>query len=276
MVINKNAKMIKNITLGTDPELFLKKDDKIISAIGKIGGSKSDPQPISEDGHFIQEDNVAIEYNIPPCVSRKDWVYHNNFVKDYLETLVSGMGYTLAIQPSALLDDDQLDNDIAKLAGCEPDFDVWKEGINQPADLSSTNLRSAGGHISIGWDNPTQEQQLDMVKAMDATVGLESVLLDDDTRRKELYGKAGCFRFRDYGIEYRSLSNFWIKSDESLQWSWDKTMEAIDLLNTGKIEQVKELGEYIVEAINTNNKDLAQELLNKIKVINDTKVEVLN
>ena len=32
---------IKNITLGTDPELFLQKDNKIISAIGKIGGSKS-------------------------------------------------------------------------------------------------------------------------------------------------------------------------------------------------------------------------------------------
>ena len=55
------------------------------------------------------------------------------------------------------------------------------------------------GHISIGWDNPTQEQQLDMVKAMDATVGLGSVLLDFDTERKKLYGKAGCFRFREYG-----------------------------------------------------------------------------
>ena len=132
------------------------------------------------------------------------------------------------------------------------------------------------GHISIGWDNPTLEQQLDMVKAMDATVGLESVLLDFDTERKKLYGKAGCFRFREYGIEYRSLSNFWIKSDESLKWSWDTTMKAIELVNSGKIEEVKELGNYIVEAINTNNKELAQELLNKIKVITNTKTKVLN
>jgi len=137
-------------------------------------------------------------------------------------------------------------------------------------------MRSAGGHISIGWDNPTQEQQLDMVKAMDATVGLESVLLDFDTERKKLYGKAGCFRFREYGIEYRSLSNFWIKSDESLQWSWNTTMKAIDLINSNKIEEVKELGIYIVEAINTNNKELAQELLNKIEVITNIKTKVLN
>ena len=267
---------IKNITLGTDPELFLQKDNKIISAIGKIGGSKSEPQPISDNGHFIQEDNVAIEYNIPACKTIEDWVFHHNFVKDYLEVLVSGMGCTLAIQPSATLDESELDNDIARLAGCSPDFDVWNECINEPADLSATNMRSAGGHISVGWDNPTQEQQLDMVKAMDATVGLESVLLDFDTERKKLYGKAGCFRFREYGIEYRSLSNFWIKYDESLKWAWDTTMKAIDLVNSGKIEEVKELGNYIVEAINTNNKELAQELLNKIEVITNTKTKVLN
>lgn len=267
---------IKNITLGTDPELFLKKDNKIISAIGKIGGSKSEPQPISENGHFIQEDNVAIEYNIPACKTIEDWVFHHNFVKDYLEVLVSGMGCELAIQPSATLDESELDNDIARLAGCEPDFDVWNECINEPADLSITNTRVCGGHCSVGWDNPTQEQQLDMVKAMDATLGLESVLLDPDTIRKTLYGKAGCFRFREYGIEYRSLSNFWIKSDESLQWAWNTTMKAIDLVNSGKIEEVKELGVYIVEAINTNNKELARELLNKIEVITNTETKVLN
>ena len=77
-------------------------------------------------------------------------------------------------------------------------------------------------------------------------------------------------------IEYRSLSNFWIKTDESLKWSWDTTMKAIELVNSGKIEEVKELGNYIVEAINTNNKELAQELLNKIEVITNIKTEVLN
>ncbi len=77
-------------------------------------------------------------------------------------------------------------------------------------------------------------------------------------------------------IEYRSLSNFWIKSDESLKWAWNTTMKAIELVNSDKIEEVKELGNYIVEAINTNNKELAQELLNKIEVITNTKTKVLN
>lgn len=265
---------IKNITLGTDPELFLKKDGKIISAIGKIGGSKSEPQPISNDGHFIQEDNVAIEYNIPPCKTIDDWIFHHNFVKDYLEALVSGMGCTLAIQPIATLEDSELDNDIARLAGCTPDFDVWNECVNQPVDLSITNKRSAGGHLCIGWDDFTQEQQLDMVKAMDATVGLESVLLDPDTERKKLYGKAGCFRFTNFGVEFRTLSNFWIKSDESLRWAWNTTMKAVDLVNSGKIEEIKKYKDQIVEAINTNNKVLAQELLNEFSKIQEKELQI--
>ena len=76
-------------------------------------------------------------------------------------------------------------------------------------------------------------------------------------------------------IEYRSLSNFWIKTDDSLKWAWNTTMKAIELVNSGKIEKVKELGIYIVEAINNNNNELAQELLNKIEVITNIKTEVL-
>ena len=51
-------------------------------------------------------------------------------------------------------------------------------------------------------------------------------------------------------------------------------MKAIELVNSGKIEEVKELGSYIVEAINTNNKELAQELLHKIN--NNNKIKVTN
>jgi hypothetical protein len=132
------------------------------------------------------------------------------------------------------------------------------------------------GHVSIGWDNPTESSQEDMVKAMDATLGLKSLFLDSDTERKKLYGKAGCFRFRDYGIEYRTLSNFWIKTNESLAWVFDTTMEAIELVNSGKIDLIKEkYADKIVEAINTNNKSLAQELLNEFSLINSEKLELI-
>lgn len=266
---------IKNITIGTDPEMFLKKDGVIISAVGKIGGSKHDPLPISDNGHFIQEDNVAIEYNIPPCKTKEEFIYHNNFVKDYLDGVVTAMGCELDYSASATLSDKELDSDEARAFGCNPDFDVWRQDINIPPDPSG-NTRSCGGHLSVGWDNPTEDVVEDLIKAMDATLGLKALFLDHDTERRSLYGKAGCFRFSNFGCEYRTLSNFWIKSDESLAWAWDTTMEAIELVNSGKIDLIKEkYADKIVEAINTNNKDLAQELLNEFEQIQTPKLELV-
>ncbi len=256
---------IKNVTLGCDPEIFLKKDGKIISAIGLIGGTKHNPQPISDFGHAIQEDNVAIEWNIPASATIEEFVNNNNFVKDYLAVLVAGMGCELDFSASAELDDDQLNNDKAREFGCEPDFNVYLQEANIPPS-SDTNLRVCGGHIAVGWDNPQEEVSEDLIKAMDATLGLKSLFIDKDTRRKEMYGKAGCFRFKPFGVEYRTLSNFWTETDELIKWAYNTTLEAIELVNSGRIKDIDEkYSSYIVEAINTNNKDLAKELINKIE-----------
>lgn len=258
-------KKIENPSFGCDPELFLKKNGKVVSAIGLIGGTKHEPKPISENGHAIQEDNVAIEYNIPASYTEQEWIDNNNFVKDYLEVLVSGMGCELEIAASAFLDESELQSDKAKQFGCEPDFNVWLQAMNEPPS-SDTNLRVCGGHIAIGWNNPIEEVQEQMIKAMDMTCGLESILMDNDTQRKKMYGKAGCFRFKDFGVEYRTLSNFWIASNETLSWAYNTTLKAIDLVNSGRVDELAaKYGEKVVEAINSNNKDLAQELLVKIK-----------
>lgn len=76
-------------------------------------------------------------------------------------------------------------------------------------------------------------------------------------------------------IEYRPLSNFWIKTDESLKWAWNTTMEAIELVNSGKIEEIKKYKDQIVEAINTNNKELASELLNEFSKIQEKELQIV-
>ena len=61
------------ITVGTDPELMLreKSTGRIISAAGLIGGTKGKPVQMEglPEGYGVQEDNVMVEYNIPPCTS---------------------------------------------------------------------------------------------------------------------------------------------------------------------------------------------------------------
>jgi len=88
------------ITIGSDPEVFIENENEIVSAIGLVPGSKYDPHPISDEGHFIQTDNIALEYNIPPCNTEDEFVYHINFVKDYLEAIVVANGYKLSTKAS--------------------------------------------------------------------------------------------------------------------------------------------------------------------------------
>jgi len=264
-------KKITSVLLGADPELFLAKQGKVISAVGLIGGTKHEPRPISDNGHMVQEDNIAIEYNIPASATKEDWINNHNFVKDYLEVHVTAMNCELNISASANLDKVELESDQAKQFGCEPDFNVWTQSINEPPQPGGT-LRSCGGHIAIGFDKSemTEEESDEMVerliKAMDMTVGLKSLFLDKDEHRRKMYGKAGCFRFKDFGLEYRTLSNFWITNDETLAWAWDTTMEAIELVNSEKIDELaKTYGEKVVKAINTNDTKLATELLQVIE-----------
>ena len=56
--------------LGCDPEILLvNATGKYISSVGLIGGSKDFPRPIDGEGNAVQEDNVSVEFNTPPCKS---------------------------------------------------------------------------------------------------------------------------------------------------------------------------------------------------------------
>ena len=62
-------------------------------------------------------------------------------------------------------------------------------------------------------------------------LGIPSVVKDPDTKRRTLYGKAGDFRLRPYGLEYRSLSSYMMSSKENLEFVWNGIMKAIRAYN---------------------------------------------
>lgn len=263
--------MIKNVKLGADPELFLSKNGEIISAEGYIGGSKNAPKIISKKGHAIQEDNVMIEFNIPPCTTQNDFLNEINYVKEYLNQLAKVYNCELDFSASAELNSKYLKTAQARQFGCEPDLNVYLKEVNEPPK-SNGNLRSCGGHLHVGYDNPTIETSELIVKAMDVTLGLHSVSLDEDFRRKEMYGKAGCFRFKDYGVEYRTLSNFWIKNDNLIKWAYNGAMKAIELVNSKEIYGIIDSFEDDIKDVIDNSKVKDSKLLinkieNKIKKV---------
>jgi hypothetical protein len=238
------------ITIGADPELFLvDKNKKLISAVNLIGGTKEAPLQLTLPGCAIQEDNVAAEFNIPACTTFNQFHTSIQYVLQHLKYKVKPLGLSLASKiASHSFTDDQLETWQAMVFGCEPDFNAWTNKQNPSPKVDNPNLRSAGGHIHIG----TNLDKLDIIKSMDLHLGVESLLLDKDKERRKLYGKAGAFRPKSYGVEYRTLSNFWIWSDEYIKWAWDRTNQAIKFVEDKRTIRPS-IQKDIQLAINQNN-----------------------
>lgn len=150
---------------------------------------------------------------------------------------------------------------------CDPDYNVYTLEANTPPNSEGT-LRSAGGHIHIGYENPEFVNNLKIVRAMDLFLGIPSILLDKDTRRKQMYGKAGAYREKPYGVEYRVLSNFWIASQETVNWAVRQAKKAVEFAAEEDWLD-DETSASIQLAINNQDLDLACKLAKRFDIILD-------
>ena len=207
-------------TIGCDPEFFLKSDKGYVSSVGIVEGTKDEPLQLG-GGAFVMQDNVAIEFGMPPAGSEDEWL--KNLSSAYVE-LEQYLPEHLRLDctPSAEFPETELQTPEACEFGCDPDYNAWTKKMNQPPRATKTNFRSCGGHIHVGFVEGTKADFLlnrmgkaNTIRMMDAFHGVTSIILDDSPEsrdRRRLYGKAGCYRETDYGVEYRTLSNFWMKS----------------------------------------------------------------
>lgn len=249
-------------TIGADPEMFLvDAADSYVSAVHLIGGSKEHPRPLPlGEGFAVQEDNVAVEYNIPPASNQNELKSYINQVKDYLAREVGGMGLRLSQHSAALFPENQLKTKEAQTFGCDPDYNCWTSKRNPRPKAAQANLRSCGGHVHIGFPFKTKREVATFMKYMDLFLAVPSVLMDQGEMRKELYGKAGAFRFKPYGGEYRTLSNFWTFEDRYIDWVWESTSKAMFAWQQNQFD-INDLQDSIVACINNNNRNLAKQLV---------------
>lgn len=253
--------------IGADPELFLiNKEKKFISSIGLFGGTKENPKPIGNNC-AIQEDNVAVEFNIPACATLKEFQQHIAYSLREINQIAKTNNLKLATSTaSAIFPEDQLDNIQARIFGCDPDYNAWTEKMNPKPKTKNENLRSAGGHVHLGIEKLTIPDKINLIKIMDLYLGIPSILLDNDRERRLLYGKAGCFRFKDYGVEYRTLSNFWIWKKNLVELVYKNTKRAvIDFMDNKFIPN--NLGNEIQICINNGDENAAKHLNRLYKLI---------
>lgn len=259
----KKNMLLSNVTIGADIEVFLKNkiSGDIVSAEGIIKGTKEFPFKFMNGNPFYATslDNVMAEFCIPPARTGVEFRESIETAMAYIQNNIPG-DLSLWAFPSAKVDGKWLQTENAMLFGCEPDFNAWTNGsINPRPEATDGNLRSCGGHIHIGYDEPSAATNLQLIKAMDIFIGLPSVIQEPDNERKTLYGKAGAFRFKDYGAEYRTVSNYYINSVELTHWAFQNTKKAVDFVNDG-ININKTEADGIQLAINKCDKKLAEEL----------------
>jgi hypothetical protein len=257
---------MSNLLLGSDPELFLKnRNGQYIPALGIIPGSKDNPTKIQHGS--IQPDGCAAEFNIIPAATEQDFIKNHLLVMEELANVVKVHDLELDISASAIFDEELLTRVLCE-AGCSPDFDAWRMEVNQ-APAYQGGLRAAGGHVHISFPtaNDYTEARRDFVRALDLYLGVPSVLMDKDRRRRSLYGKAGCHRpkFMDFddpydGIEYRSLSNFWLKDQRYMAWVFQQVSKVNEIYRDiqGELEQ---LGSHIIRCINEGDEAIASTLV---------------
>lgn len=253
-----------NFTLGCDPEMFLVDEDgSLVSSIGRIGGSKRNPRPLGiGDGYAVQEDNVAVEYNIPPAKSAEEFSANIDKAINAIYEEVRPHGLAFSHLSAASFPLKELAHPAAMEFGCDPDFNAWEDGSQNPRPRADDDtLRSCGGHVHIGYKFKSKKDVINFIKVVDLTAGVPSVLMDNGEKRKILYGKAGAFRYKPFGAEYRTLSNYWTFVPQYREWVWNTINRAMELVDN-KIDIDSEK-EAILSAINNNNKDVATSLINK-------------
>jgi len=244
--LNKNLlkKLSRNLAfrpfLGADPEFFIANPRGKILNSDRFFPHKNKPKRVSlkealdnssAEGK-IYFDGIQAEFGMSPVICR---VYFIMAVKHILKEIQQDIGKNkIVLRPSVMVRKDILNkaHPDAKIFGCMPDYNAYTLTINTPPmNAEKHPFRYAGGHIHIGLidtkyrPKPIYKRQaailqneaehIRWVKALDLFVNLLTLPLDNSPsakRRRSKYGKAGCFRPTPYGIEYRSLSCWWLKS----------------------------------------------------------------
>lgn len=226
---------MNTITIGCDPEVFLKNPSgKFVSAHDIIPGHKEDPFPVALGA--IQPDGVSAEFNIDPAKTSDEFVTNIATVMQQMENFIKSMkpDLSIAIEPTATFDQSYFSElpEVAVLLGCSPDFSAYTQRPNEKPHTDEP-FRTGAGHIHVGWGanmrGPVHFQTCcDLVKQLDAVLYVQSLLWDDDDKRRSLYGTIGAFRPKPYGVEYRPLSNAFLKTINIQRWVFDATKYAVE------------------------------------------------
>jgi hypothetical protein len=107
--------------------------------------------------------------------------------------------------------------------------------VNPTEKLEGMGLRTAAGHIHIGFKDELVEDPMEMGHFMtclyiakgfhDQPPMMYRAQSKEERDRLEYYGHTGSFRPKKYGVELRAPSNLWVRSEETQKEMFNQTRE---------------------------------------------------
>jgi hypothetical protein len=223
------------ITFGADPEVFVKdltSVTRFMSAHNLIPGTKAMPFPVKQGA--VQVDGMALEFNIDPASTFEEFDNNLTVVQQQLRSMIGDREF---LEDVTVYFDKDFVKDVPMvnlMLGCEPDYNGWTLDANPEVD-GSKNMRTVGGHLHIGGfetDDPFHPNHFNkmarLARILDETLGVYSILWDKDDNRRSMYGKAGSFRPKRYGMEYRPMSNQWIFKKPLVEFVFNAAKEGVE------------------------------------------------
>ena len=261
---------MENLTWGSDPEfmLFNQDENRMVSAIPILKNNKHRPIDLG-DGIRAYADNVLVEASFPPQNSKTDIINTLGEVLCRIQEKLNKLGnFKLVSQSAHYYDNDQLQDSAALEVGCSSNYDAYGECVN-PSYPFKDGLRSGSFHIHLGNDKLRDfDIRHQAIRILDIFLGVPSVIFDKDktsNTRRQLYGKAGEFRPTNYGLEYRVLGNYALRSPKLTDLVFDLVNHAMGHVeNNTQLNVIKSFDpEMIKHTINKSDIKLARSIMKK-------------
>lgn len=253
------------LLVGADPELFVFKKGTPISGHVFKCGTKHRPMK-TENGH-VQVDGLALEFNVVPAKTKGEFVKGIRSVLGDLQKIVQERDAECVLRaiPTVHFEKKYMQSlpPRARALGCNPDYNAYTLMENAPPNPGAP-FRTGAGHVHLGWTHDADPDGYDhfamcaaLARELDYYLGLPSLEWDDDQERRSLYGKAGAFRPKSYGMEFRVLSNKWVSDETICGYVYDQTHKAFTRFTEGTCLANK-YGELARKAINEGDKSWAE------------------
>lgn len=160
--------------------------------------------------------------------------------------------------------------DSQKEFGCDPCVNIY--GADRLyLDGSTTLDRFGGGHIHMSIVNTNNRpaktilhtRVYELIYLMDLIVGLPLVILssepEKEAARRKMYGKAGDFRFQEWGVEYRTPSCSYYRHPSLVSLIFGLTKGVVKLVGASPIKDLRKFVKDLHKVVSPN---ILQDIIN--------------